>query len=51
MIIMIMMMMMIARLYMWSLEEGELQEHDMILLPTTPSIQLPKMNIKQRLKY
>ena len=39
------------RLYVWNLEEGQVQENNVIMLPSTNSIQLPKMNIKQRLKY
>ena len=39
------------RLYYWNAEEGTVQEHNIIQLPSTNNIQLPKMNIKPRLKY
>ena len=39
------------RLYIWNSEEGQIQEHNVIMLPSSNSVQLPKMSIKQRLKY
>jgi len=39
------------RLFVWNIEEGQIQENNVITLPSTNCVQLPKMNIKQRLKY
>ena len=39
------------RLYIWNTEAGQIQEHTMIMLPSTSSLQLPRMTVKQRLKY
>ena len=41
----------LIRLYYWNCEDGSVQEHNILLIPSNNNIQLPKMNIKPRLKY